>query len=138
MVVYIKYENKQQEIELVDFNLEKALSGAEVFTRDGSQVTELHLFKTKNGPFQLTGIIDGIYHHFTKDGKYNLSYKSDNDLFLKKQQIVIYKNVYFNSDSNKLWLGNITYSSEYEAVKQFETETTENYIKTIKITNDIN
>jgi hypothetical protein len=63
---------------------------------------------------------------------------SNNDLFLKKQQIVIYKNVYFNSDSNKLWLGNINYSSEYEAIKQFETETTENYIKTIKITNDIN
>jgi hypothetical protein len=47
MVVYTKIENKLQKIELVDFNLKKALSGAEVFTRDGKQVTELHLFKNK-------------------------------------------------------------------------------------------
>ena len=49
------------------FNLERALKGDAVVTRNGLSVTQLHLFDTKN-EFCLFGVVGGTVIAYTKDG----------------------------------------------------------------------
>jgi len=67
-----------------DFDLEKALNGTEVVTRDREKVTQLHLFRGDSLTYSLAGLINGTFiDTWTANGKYFLNEDSSYDLFLK-------------------------------------------------------
>lgn len=64
------------------FNLEAALAGAKVVTRDGSEVTQLVLFNIDNACDVLYGVLESDVHSWLIDGRYFHSEKDKNDLFM--------------------------------------------------------
>ena len=57
---------------LKPFNLEKALAGDPVVTRDGKKVTEIVRLKTvDNIHCNIIGVVDGIPRHYEMDGVCN-------------------------------------------------------------------
>ncbi len=75
------------------FNLEAALNGGSVVTRDGRDVTEIHLFKTKCD-YPLMTIINGDLYTFEENGKYSVAEEHSLDLFMKSQKKEGWVNVY--------------------------------------------
>jgi len=81
------------------FNLEEALNGKPVVTRDGRKVTELHLFKS-NINYPLAGVIEGIdddISTFTTSGKFSVYNNDYRDLFMAEEGFYGFKegeNVY--------------------------------------------
>ncbi|MCE5180581.1 MAG: hypothetical protein LLG15_02150 [Betaproteobacteria bacterium] len=51
------------------FNLEKALAGEPVVTRDGIPVTDFHYFEREKSVFKVCALVDGIVERFTADGE---------------------------------------------------------------------
>jgi len=135
MVIVIETENKQEEVELKEFNLEKALNGAKVFTRNGRQVTELHQFKTLDGVYTLVGVIDGKLYAWDENGVWDRTGKTTNDLFIVPKVIRKYQNVYYNPKENEMWVGGQLHNTEKAAVNAIGQN--EYYIKTIEITHEI-
>ena len=77
------------------FDLEKALAGAPVVTRDGREVTQLHLFDLKEHGYPLHGVINGkeggqSVECFIENGKWRRSGESEFDLFMKTEKKVGY------------------------------------------------
>ena len=122
-------------VELTEFNLEKALNGAKVFTRNGRPVTEIHQFKTKRGNRTLVGVIDGCLYEWSEDGVFCGDGKTNNDLFILPKVIRRYQNIYYGSKDNKMWVGGKLYNTEQEALSSVGQS--EYYIKTIEITHEI-
>lgn len=60
------------------FDLEKALAGEPVVTRDGLPVTNLHLIN-ENVPYPLVGILNDRLQTWTKDGRFTAIYETCND-----------------------------------------------------------
>ena len=50
------------------FNLERALAGDPVVTRDGREVTEIYYFETCIKPYPVAAISNGIVRVYTKRG----------------------------------------------------------------------
>jgi hypothetical protein len=120
------------------FDLEKALSGAKVVTRDGRKVTELHFFKNSDDSQPLLGMLEGDRDIFSWgiNGKYNSPNVASFDLFMETKVIKGYVNVYEHESYNTIRL--VT-SSVYESMDIAKQNTNVNsqypYIKTIEITN---
>lgn len=77
------------------FNLEAALSGAKVVTRDGREVTEIYLFKNTAIEYPLAAIIDGGVHCFSKSGSdYSNNEESGYDLFMAGTKREGWVNIY--------------------------------------------
>jgi hypothetical protein len=115
------------------FNLERALAGEPLITRDNTEVTEIHFFKTCTKGYSIIAVIGGEKQGFYNDG----SYWGDGndhrlDLFMKPKVVEGWFNVYGND--NAIRISNVCYSSEEEAKSKAESCT---YIKTIKITNEM-
>lgn len=78
------------------FNLEKALAGAPVVTRDGREVTHLYLFPVEGLKYPLYGVIwnergGKSVTSFTRNGlEYAESEHNDSDLFMKTVKKVGY------------------------------------------------
>jgi len=116
------------------FNLERALTGEPVVTRDGREVTEIHFFKTYQGDYPLIAVIDENQEAFTKDGFFASSREEcESDLFMKPKVVEGWFNVYV-SLSNQIFISH-TYSSEEKAKSSIIEPSA--YIKTIKITNEM-
>lgn len=113
------------------FDLEKALAGAKVVTRDGREVTQLTKFDVR-GDFPLTGIIQNKRESFKLNGKYSDHIESHYDLFMAPQKQSIWVNVY---EGDILVLGHSRNKSFDEAKLNIHEGFT--YIKTIEITNDL-
>lgn len=64
------------------FNLEKALTGEPVMTRDGKEVTQLTLF-TVDSVYNLAGVVDGVLLRYTSEGEYLRNEPHYLDLFMK-------------------------------------------------------
>lgn len=115
------------------FNLERALAGEPVITRDGREVTEIHFFETCTEDRSLVAVIGGEICLFHNNG---LSFGTNNltqrDLFMKPKVIEGWCNVYVSS-SNEMYMSG-TYPSE-EKAKSCIIESSA-YIKTIKVTNE--
>lgn len=120
-------------MKLKPFNLEEALNGAKVVTRDGREVKQLTFFETKS-PFPLIGVCDnGFMSSWQKNGINNTeSSISENDLFIAVETQSVWANVYV--DDNRLWIGE-AYPSKEEAIKNIYKHS--NCIKTIEITDEI-
>lgn len=63
------------------FDLEKALAGDPVITRDGRPVTQLTFFENARGD-TFAGVLDGVIELWAENGEYNHSYSSNFDLFM--------------------------------------------------------
>lgn len=77
------------------FDLEKALNGAPVITRDGREVTQLHLFDAEGEDCPLYGVIKDkacgpFIEYFTENGVWRRSGESGIDLFMKTVKKVGY------------------------------------------------
>jgi hypothetical protein len=65
-----------------EFNLEQALAGHPVCTRDGKPVTQLFKLDNQN-VYTLAGVVDeALSTVWTSDGKYLISKEGDHDLFM--------------------------------------------------------
>jgi hypothetical protein len=114
------------------FNLERALAGEPVITRDGHEVYELVKFdRVKSYP--IAGIIDGLLHRWTIDGK-EFGHNSDEsslDLFMKPKENALWVNVYKDRFGGSLFIGQ---AHREEALAQRAIGSTHaEFIKTIKI-----
>lgn len=69
------------------FNLEAALAGAKVITRDGSEVTQLTLFDIVRDGYVLYGVLNSEIHSWLANGKYYRIDESNNDLFMAPVKI---------------------------------------------------
>lgn len=72
------------------FNLEQALQGRPVVTREGKVVTQLKFFEVTKS-YSLAGIIDGDLHMWCADGRYYKNgYENPNDLFMKEEELYVF------------------------------------------------
>lgn len=75
--------------DLIPFDLEKALAGDQVVTRDGREVSQVTLFECEE-QFPIRAVINGEIEAFTKTGEYFATGESyDLDLFMKPKTRII-------------------------------------------------
>jgi hypothetical protein len=110
------------------FDLERALAGEPVITRDGRQVKELTRFYTCNQMESIVGTIDGMLNLFDGEGIHS-TFKIA-DLFMDSEVIESWVNVYCRD--GVLHIGT-SYISEEQA--KINGKNAPDYITTIKITN---
>lgn len=80
------------------FNLERALAGDPVITRDEKKVSEIHYFSTARGSAPLIAIIEGVYFWFSEEGKYWESGSlSTHDLFMAPKTKTYWYAVYWSN-----------------------------------------
>jgi hypothetical protein len=97
------------------FNLEEALAGAPVVTRDGREVSQLTLFDCLS-VYRLYGVVGGLVMEWTKEGRHDIRYdKHQRDLFMKPKKVERWINIY-TSPTDYRWSGNL-YLSEEEAAE---------------------
>jgi hypothetical protein len=126
-------ENKMK---LEKFDLEKALNGAKVVTRDGREVTQLTKFEGLKD-YPLVGIVDSQLHTWTTQGPLSLHLgECGADLFLAVEPKRIWVNV-FKGKYGNLYVGGTQYNSPTRAKLMAENSTNMQYIKTIEITDEL-
>lgn len=92
------------------FDLERALAGDPVVTRDGRPVTQLTHFKdVEYGSESLCGVVCGSLEKWMSDGRYYLAGTSGTDLFMAPKKRTVWVNLYGNGHRG-YW-----YDSEKEA-----------------------
>lgn len=117
------------------FNLEEALAGKPVVTRDGQQVKKITRFDVnQTNPYSVYGLVGDIIGNWTESGKYVAGTPSENplDLFIETEAICIWVNVRKKRD--RLFVEH--YYLEEEAVENARDTSGFTFIKTIKITDD--
>ena len=91
---------------MIEFNLEKALAGDKVITRDGGEVTQLVVFETEHGPM-LYGyeVNSDMVESWEIDGSYfDVPRESGDDLFMDPCQLSGFVNVYPNGGMSRSYL----------------------------------
>jgi hypothetical protein len=68
------------------FNLERALAGEKVITRDGTLVSEIYHFKTSRSEFPLKAVINGLVNCHLIDGKCDAHSELGYDLFMADEE----------------------------------------------------
>jgi hypothetical protein len=120
-------------MKLEKFDLEKALNGAKVVTRDGREVSQLTKFECIN-LYSLVGVVDGVIKRWTEQGKFDTEpvEESHLDLFIAVEPKRIWVNVYVSHDT-------IQTSANYNTLEAAKKAIQENlkYIKTIEITDEL-
>lgn len=120
------------------FNLEEALKGAKVVTRDGREVSQLTKFDIDTN-YLLFGVIKerngiNILAKWTNDGSYYTTSESKHDLFLAFEPKSIWANIHINDKGYPYVKDH--FKTECDAkdfgITQFD------YLKTIEITNEPN
>jgi hypothetical protein len=119
-------------MKLEKFDLEKALNGAKVVTRDGREVTQLTKFECLSLD-SLGGVLDNQLRTWTTQGLFIPNYgESDADLFLAVEPKRIWVNVL--KINGHIGLGAIGYTKEEAKMKNIHMD---KYIKTIEITDEL-
>lgn len=112
------------------FNLEAALKGEKVVTRDGREVTQLVKFDAME-IYPLKGVMNRQVHAWTEKGEFNNEVREHNyDLFMAPKEVTLWVNVY-KQKSGKYWFGD-PFLSEEETRNVFKDMT--EYICTKSIT----
>lgn len=116
------------------FDLERALAGDPVVTRDGREVTQIHVFDTPE-KYKVYGVVrDKYITCWDINGNYTHGLEESNhDLLMKPKVIEGWFNVHVNN--NGIVVIGISYPSEEVAKANIVEIST--YIKTIKITNEM-
>ena len=78
------------------FNLERALDGDKVITRDGREVTQLTNFNVRVDYMPLTGVVDKALRYWHLDGTNPNKLTADGDLFMAPKKLSGFVNVYDN------------------------------------------
>lgn len=91
------------------FNLEAALAGAKVITRDGSEVTQLTMFNVDKDGYVLFGVLGNQVHSWLISGRYFRVDESDSDLFMAPETC----EVWIARFGNRLSFNNV-YGTEAE------------------------
>lgn len=114
------------------FNLEEALNGAKVVTRDGREVTQLTKFNVRDG-IRIIGVIEGYRSTLEYDieGFVFSGYESTTDLFLAVEPKKFWVNMY--RSHGEVYLGSKLHGSKEEAEAW---KCKDGYIKTIEITDE--
>jgi len=114
------------------FDLEKALAGEPVVTRDGLEVNELVYFKTTTEDQSIFGVVNGEVECWSDCGKYNAyATGSGMDLAMRPIAKTYWMNVYKGTLSGDILSGKVVLT-EAEAVN-FSCGA-DNYLKTISFT----
>jgi hypothetical protein len=104
------------------FNLEKALAGATVVTRDGIPATDFHYFEREKSVFNVSALVDGYVHSFTKRGEYCLGVEHEYDLFMDTVSRTMWGIMYRDcaDDNGNLYLYPFLYPTEENARSEIE------------------
>lgn len=105
------------------FNLEKALTGEPVVTRDGRPVYDLHHLEHSNNAKRLITVIDGTTFFFYGDGIYCVGREeSQYDLFMAPVKRTVWGVMYRDcaDDNGKLYLYPFLYPTEENARSEME------------------
>lgn len=76
------------------FDLEQALAGKPVVTRNGLPVPDVHLFGNASGKFCVGAVIKGEVFLFTLEGKTSLSGESELDLLMSPEKRMVWLNIF--------------------------------------------
>jgi hypothetical protein len=121
-------------MKLEKFDLQKALNGAKVVTRDGKELTQLHIFANVESHYPVYGCIENGIARWTTDGCFlNNDSKNENDLFIEVEIKSVWVNVYKIIKTDEIYIDSNLFKSEKDAINgifRFQPE----YIKTIEIT----
>jgi hypothetical protein len=120
-------------MKLKKFDLQKALNGAKVVTRDGKELTQLHIFDNVESHYPVYGCIENSIARWTTDGCFlNNDSKNENDLFIEVEVKSVWQNVYTD-------MGDLLISGVYKTKEQALNEKIEGwvYLKTIEITDEL-
>jgi len=80
------------------FDLQLAIAGEKLMTRDGREVSEFHFFKTIVSDYPCVAIIDGERGTFSKSGYFNSSqHPHDDDLFMAAKKRTVYVQIFNKS-----------------------------------------
>jgi hypothetical protein len=109
------------------FDLEKALSGEPVITREGKEVKQLKYFNTKEANC-LYGVMDYEVYYWKINGTVTNKGSHTHDLFMAPKTMKVWANVYY-SDKKGLVIGSM-YQNE-ESAKNSKADYGR-YIKTIE------
>jgi len=112
------------------FDLERALAGDKVVTREGLVVNEIHHFKSVSSMYDVYVTVNGLVYACTKEGLYTFPEETRFDLFMapRTKRFEAWTNVYSWGISGQ------NYGSESKAK---DNAGNEGYIKTIKIETEI-
>lgn len=120
------------------FNLERALAGDKVVTRNGNKVLEIKkLNNTTSRGFCVVAMFTDDINTFNVDGRFYGNSDSEFDLFMSDEDEVIifnYYNVYETDNENpngKYIIGCDVFNTKLEA--KLHGKNIQNYVKTIKI-----
>lgn len=85
-------------IKMREFDLQKALAGEKLITRDGRKITEIYQFKTYNkSEFNIMGVIENEeMFHYDESGRAGRFGEFPQDLFMAPTTKTYYVNVYEN------------------------------------------
>ena len=118
-------------MKLEKFNLEKALNGAKVVTRDGREVSQFTKFDTYE-KFSLYGVVNDEIQCWDIKGRYYEGANPNIDLFIEGEVQSVWVNVYRNK-YNSVYTGQ-SYTSKEHALNHIDK--TVELIKTIEITDE--
>ena len=101
------------------FDLEKALAGEPVVTKDGNPVTQLIKFEVTEGDgYVLYGVVNNKIRNFLDSGKYDRTFESHPfDLFMAEPERWI--NIHFDPKNGHIFYG-VVYQSEKDALQDLD------------------
>jgi len=77
------------------FDLQRAIAGEKLVTREGKEVTEFHHFKTVSGSYPCTAVVNGERSAYTLAGHFNRSqHPHCDDLFMAAKKRTVFVNIY--------------------------------------------
>jgi hypothetical protein len=119
------------EKELIPFNLERALAGDPIVTRDGRKVLQIAYFPIAAKDNQIVALIEHNEYlsHYHRDGSY-YSEKSAEDLFMAQKTKTYWVNIY-KHENNKIHCGEVYSSKERAENSYFDYSSHSLFIKTI-------
>ena len=119
-------------MKLEKFDLEKALNGTKVFTRDGLEVTQLTKFDTYQ-KYCLYGVVNDEIICWDIKGRYCGGTTPNMDLYIEGEVQSVWVNVYRNKYNN-VYTGQ-SYTSKEHALNHIDKSV--ELIKTIEITDEV-
>jgi hypothetical protein len=105
------------------FDLQKAIAGEKLVTRDGREVTEFCHFKTiRNTVYPCFAVIDGTSEEFTVDGRYQHGANGIHDLFMAPKKRTVYVQIFNKkTDSESPALKAVAFENKGDAESNLKT-----------------
>ena len=125
-----------------EFNLEEALNGAKLETREGLKVKAVHLIENTNNPNPLVVVLENIdgddIISCTANGRFwNDTTDISLDLFIVEEPKTYYINVYKDFGTNVVTTGGKLYNTPEEAKDNVVEGGFMQYLKTISFTDKL-